>query len=373
MSALQSQQYLNPFLQAAVQRYFAKNNVPLPEEKSESGDIQNDLLSKQKWKMLKSVPGNNSENTWGTMKVINKGLSPLTKGAGIGSKVMDTAKTVAKKIPGVALNAAVPATAAATAIGAGAYGANKLVQGTTNRIQQGINAKVDPVLNDVRGLIQQGQSSLADVQQRVNAASDSFQKLVNTGQRAISPWADMSHSAGSNLAGLFGVQGYNQPQWYQNIVAFLHKLFSGQIFPGRTSTASYTGNTAMNLTPVDALTLAIHGSEQFQKNASAGNTVPDRKLNAHIMLAQEMQKAAEVLLENEKVRHLAKPLQKAAELVNDGYPAKLAVGTATVWNVKLAEQIMSLVGAMAVDLLQQRIERTYNAKVAAYLEAKKKK
>ena len=126
----------------------------------------------------------------------------------------------------------------------------------------------------------------------------------------------------------------------------------------------------MSLTPYAALEIALYGSDP-QKQASAGGIAPDRRLGSHLLLAREMTKTANTLLADEKVKHLAAPLQKAAENVAKGYPAHSAVTAACGGDMKLAEQAKSLIGAMAMDLLQQRIEKTYEAKAAAFLAAKK--
>jgi hypothetical protein len=109
----------NSFLQAAYNRFFAKNNVtpPSTEENKTGTDITNKLWGKQKWKMLKSMPGHNSENTWQSMSMLNKGLSPMAKSAVLGRIGGVASKLLSKPSVGAGIAAGGTATAGALAYG----------------------------------------------------------------------------------------------------------------------------------------------------------------------------------------------------------------------------------------------------------------
>ena len=242
----------------------------------------------------------------------------------------------------------------------------------------------------VQGLAQQGQESLG----RFDQMLDQGNQFLQMGKGAVKPWAGISQHLGGGLAGLLGVQGFNQPQWYQNLMTFLHQLFSGQWGrqgqgqwgqaqgqgqwgqQGQTVTASYNERKGASmdttLTPLTALQLAVLGSEQFQKHAAMGTALPDVKLGAHLLMAKEMRKVAEMLSQEETTRELATLFQQAAEKVAAGYPARAVIQAQAGSNIKLAEQAMPLVGAMAVDLLMKRIDKIYQEKKAELIASKKK-
>jgi len=284
---------LNPFLQKAYERYFANNNADMPENASsaEGTNVAKSLLNKQKWKMLKSIPGNNSGNTWNTMKLVNKGFSPLVKKAGVGSGLRGFAQSLRNSVrnvtPGrataVGVGLGVP-----TVIGAAAYGANRAKQSLQNTAEGMIDKRLAPILNNVEGLTQQGQETLQnlnqqsqEVMQRTNQMLDKGNAFMQMGKDALRPWAGMSGHIGGGLAGMMGVQGFNRPQWLQQIIGFLKNLFRGQWLPGRTATASYfnqEGERDMTVqTPIADLRNTIFGSEQFHKWAEVGKDIPMSK------------------------------------------------------------------------------------------------
>jgi hypothetical protein len=265
-------------------------------------------------------------------------------------------------------------------VGAGALGALGLGGAAAYGGKRYIDHKVDPILKDTRGLIQQGTDTLQNIQQRVNPILDNAEQITNMGQNllqtkndAYRPWLNMSNHFGSGLAGLLGVQGYNQPQWQQSLMAFLRNLFSGQWLSGRTATASYSNprSEKMTTTPTmfQSLQTAIFGSEQFQKLAGAGSDIPDTKTFAHKLISKEMKKVASVL-EESGATVFAGMLKKASKKVKKGCPAKVAMLAQVNNDAKLASQAESVLTAIAGDILSKKIVQTFEEKKAAFLATK---
>jgi len=366
----------NPLIQEAYNRYFLKNNVPPPEpEKDNTGgnDIANSLLSKQKWKMLKSIPGSHSGNTWQTMKAINTGLSPLTKQA--------NAAAAAGRIPWGRIAAGTGIAAAGT--GAAVAGVNHIGNRAENAARDQINQRLDPVLNEGRELIQQIKPVVQSIQNTSDQIGNAANQWGRTGQSvntAIQPYADMLGSFGRGTAGIFGMQGYESPQWYQQLIEFLTNLFRRQPAantneqPPMTKTQSYSyfkkgEMMTRELNSREALYVAINGSEEFQKQASTGVIVPEKPLNAHLALAERMQGIATKLAASEPAREFAVTLQKAAQKVAEGYPAAQTIETCFGRNTKAAEAI-ELVTKIAGELLGEAVADTFNEKRAALLAKK---
>jgi hypothetical protein len=67
----------NPFLRQAVQKYMSKRGVVAqPQETTRNKpNAASPAVNKMKWDVMQRMPGNNG---WDKMKVVNKGLSPLT-------------------------------------------------------------------------------------------------------------------------------------------------------------------------------------------------------------------------------------------------------------------------------------------------------
>jgi hypothetical protein len=175
----------NPFFRRAYRRYFAENNLPVPKEEStDQSDPMNDLRNKQKWKMLKTLPGHRPDSTWTTMKVLNAGLSPSAKSAGWRTKALVGGGLVAG--------------------GAGAFGAyNQLGKTLTNA-----NTTIDTANKALKQVEQTGQS---------------FNDVVK-------PFADTVSSLGHGFAGLLGVQGYNAPDWWNRLRAYCKQWYTSTIY-----------------------------------------------------------------------------------------------------------------------------------------------
>jgi len=85
-----------------------------------------------------------------------------------------------------------------------------------------------------------------------------------------------------------------------------------------------------------------------------------------------MVKAAEFLLPHANTQSLGELLKKAAVKVDEGHPVKTAVFETAGADEKLAMVAGEVVQALAVDILQQKVEATFQRKVAEFQAAKKK-
>lgn len=366
MSALSS---TNPFLQNAIRRYFAKNNLPMPEEDNGTNDLTKNLVDKQKWKMLKTLPGHQPGNTWSTMKVLNKGLSPLTKSAG---GFANNLKPLAK-----------PVLVGAGAVGGGLYVKNKLDQ------------------------------TAKDVQETANTIKQTGQSLNS----AIQPFTDIANHVGSGFAGLLGVNGYKSPEWWQKMRAYCQQWYNlfkpenqytdpergaGNIIdkdlqqqkaqqqvqqivaapgtevslrrsPYAVHTASFNKrDEKMKLTTNQAIRIALDGSEQFHKQASAGTApTPDTVLQSHLRVADSMVAVAEELSKTAEWQPLAQAFRNAAAEVRKGYPAKQAMHAQLGGNEELYKEIVPVLADIGGNLLMQEVQNTYERKVAEFKAGKR--
>ena len=91
--------------------------------------------------------------------------------------------------------------------GAGLYGAHQM------------NSAVNKINNTISGGMETIQNIADNAMNRLDQQVDSLKK---------GPWTDMFGSFGSALAGLFGVKGYAAPNWYNQLIAFLKKMFGHQ-------------------------------------------------------------------------------------------------------------------------------------------------
>ena len=388
----------NSFLQNAHKKRFLQQGMPFPEEESTAGSRLKpaaSLLNKQKWKMLKSLPGKHSGNTWQMMGALNTGLAPMKKNAE-SAEVKEAG--IGKMVPWVLGGGAAAGITAGTA-----YGANKAlgmgknfvkreVKSLNDRIdgvQRDVMNQVTPVLDSAKGVMDQGQQAIGQVRQ----TAQDF-------QNAFKPWADMVSGLGRGLAGTFGMQGYARPQWQRDAANYSRQMYNKATDPetgivgtttryteqqyqqlmdllanlfGRTKQGSYTkeGEIPM-LTTFDAIHIAINGSEQFQKRASATvPNVPDTRLKAHIAVAEEMEKCAEHFSTQPKIQAFTAPFHKAAGMVRKGYPAITAMYESLGRNQKLAEQVVPVLRQIGGTLLGREISKTYQKKAAAHLAKKK--
>ena len=401
----------NSFLQDAHANAYAKKGVPPPDEEGETPGVSTKLLNKQKWKLLETMPGKHSGNTWNMMSTISKGLSPMNKtakwsdipslfssaikslrpkqyspsgfpttGTSVQRGLFDNVADLHEGVPGNGKSAVrtgldrVGAAAqqagahikahpvgyglgaGATALGgAGLYGAHQF--------NKGINKINDTIAGGMQGI----NEAADDVRNQITEAKDQLTK---------GPWTDMANAVGSGLAGLFGMQGYAQPQWYQKLINFLKSIFGqretnkftdSETGAGGVTTASYNfPKTGSMLLPGKALFTAINGSSQFRKQAAAGQEiVPEQVLNAHLRVADMMEKAAEMMQKSAEYRPFAEPFTNAAKWVRQGYPAKLAMAHELCGSKCLTAKADEVLNTIGAELLGQAIVGTLVKKTAS--------
>ena len=366
----------NSFLQEAHADYFAKHGVPPPGEEEKAPGISPQLLNKQKWKILKTMPGKHQGNTWPMMSAISKGLAPMNKSAGfkisiprLGGQRLTTPPSTFRKT----LDNATQQTwdhlkahrkgygISTVAVGAGLYGDHQLHKAVNN------------VNNTISGGMETIQNTADNAMNRLDQQVDSLKR---------GPWTDMFGSFGSALAGLFGVKGYAAPNWYNRLIAFLKKMF-GQQEPnkftdpetgtGGVTTASYDlkKKGSMFLPANQALITAINGSPQFQKQAAAGKElVPEQVLNAHIRVADMMEKAAAMMQDSAEYRSFADSFIRASQQVRQGYPAKLAMYRELCGSRSLTAKANEVLDTIGAELLGQAIQATLAKKTASFFAKK---
>jgi hypothetical protein len=221
--------------------------------------------------------------------------------------------------------------------------------------------------NEIKNTVTQGKEDIQnEIAQGRDAALNEIQKFTST---AKNPFMAIANQFGGGLAGMMGIGNYASPQWYSKLVQFLYNLFGKQA-PDRFNnvTASYTKEGSA-LTTYAALDLALHGSNHYHKQASAGEIIPDRTSGAHICLAIEMEKLANYFASQKDLRYLALPFFDTAEKVREGHPAKVAMFE-RLGNEHLAEQACAATQTIAADILGREIVRTLNQKTAELLAKK---
>ena len=388
----------NSFLQNAHKKRFLQQGVPVPEEEEGESNVANksvaSLMGKQKWKMLKNIPGKHSGNTWQMMGFLNKGMTPMNKSAeGLTIKVA--------KIPWGQL-------------GKGALSMGKnFGKNTIKEVKQRPVSTVGLPLGGYYLYSQMGnkvdniQNHLGGMGESISGAANEMGDLAREGRAAINdfrngvkPWQDMLGGIGRGIAGTFGMQGYNRPQWQQNAFNSGQQMYNKATDPetgivgvvnqqvqqkyqqfiewlaqlmektsAMPTTASGTKEAGLTIrTPFAALQIALNGSEQFQKQASAN--APDTLLKAHLSLADEMEKCAGYFLTQEIVRPFAIPFRKAADMVRQGYPAKTAMFVCLGKNEKLAAPTHQVLHRMAAEVLMREVSKTYQRKEAEQLKKK---
>ena len=401
----------NEFLQDARRRYFAKRGIELPKEETNSGEngsMASALANKQKWKMLKNMPGKHSGNTWQAMGVLNKGLPSMGKTAAGGvamgamrgaarTRVPTSTQRRVATSPTATQPAAAPGRNYAkdygvpTAMGAGLIGTNMHASHLADKAMNRTENMIGNVNNQWMGLAERG------IDQGVNA----FNQQAENFRQTIDPLANLNRGLSAIGTGLMSIPGilknkYNSlaqqiqnPQtdpnadlgmtwWEQNQQMMrrrrrqmeLEQLLNQGQEPWKM--AGYSPKQRNMRTTFDALQVALNGSEQFQKSASAGEKeTPDTLLRAHLRFADEMEKAAEYFATQENARPFAKPFKEAAAMVRKGYPAKTAMGKVLRAEQKLAAQATPVLERMASELLKREVARSYQKKVAAHLAEKK--
>ena len=341
-------QSTNPLLQDAYDRYFLRHHVPPPEE--EQGTTSSKaLMDKQKWKMLKMMPGKHQGNTWMMMGALNKGLSPATKSA----EVKEARLGALKKGLLVAGGTAAAGTAGYTALNA------------------------NSLMNRAGNFLDESKQQVSDLTNKLQNVADQGQQFIQSQQGAAKPWTDMLNHVGGGLAGLLGVQGYNKPQWYQNFVNWLQKIFSSGQYNQFTNPETGVGgaNTKAGemtmLKNAEAVNIALNGSPQFQKQASAdGDIEPDQLLQAHMVVAAEMESMAGVMSAKPQTLSYAHAFKEAAAHVRRGYPAKSAVLVSLGGSKKLAEVANRVLEGIGRSIIERAVMDTFQRKVAEY-QAKK--
>jgi hypothetical protein len=92
----------NPFLKRVWRNRFAREGVPFPDEKTnpQTSAANRSLINKKKWSMARLLPGSNNYNTWNTMSLLNKGLSPLLKTGNLPGALAKAWQTVGRVFRG---------------------------------------------------------------------------------------------------------------------------------------------------------------------------------------------------------------------------------------------------------------------------------
>jgi len=365
----------NSLLQEAYDRYRAQHGVPPQEEAKPTGDtaIQG-LMNKQKWKMLKTMPGKTNNNTWPMMSLLSKGLSPVTKSATLlpssFEKGADAKSTALKGGLNYAKRNALPLTTAGGAITAGG-----LSLYNTGRVSNALSDLKD-ISDTGKGVIDEGKGFMREMR-------DGFRPLF-----------DVLGHFGRGTAGLVGTPGYDRPQWYHNLMAQIYRLYGREYNPYLHSNNKYmdpdfgTGAAQAKLmqqqaekmssfpeqrmTACEAIRIALHGSEQFQKQASTDREpVPDMVLNSHLYLAAEMEKAAGIMETVENAKPFVPFFLAAAEKVRKGYPARPTLTACFGEHTKLADYVLPILDGTAIGLLDKCVQTVADA-VMKEAEAKKK-
>ena len=109
------------------------------------------------------------------------------------------------------------------------------------------------------------------------------------------------------------------------------------------------------LTTREQLEIAIHGSPQFHAKAAAtsGDLSPDQKLDAHKELADELTR-------------LGTLLNKTAEYVQGGFPARMALSQLTTneqYDPDYAEKLASVIDATGELVLRNHVFQTFQQKI----------
>jgi hypothetical protein len=337
-------QSTNPLLQDAYDRYFLRHHVPPPEEE-QGTTSEKALMDKQKWKMLKMMPGQHQGNTWMMMGALNKGLAPATKSAEVKEARLGA---VQKGLLGVG------GTAAAGTVGYTAHNANNL-------------------MNRAGNFIDESKQQIGDLTNKIQNVADQGQQFIQSQQNATRPWTDMLNQVGGGLAGLLGVQGYNKPQWYQSFVNWLQKIFSSGQYNKFTNPETGVGGADTKLgemtmiTNVEAVNIALNGSPLFQKQASAdGEIAPDQPLQSHLVVADEMESMAGVMSSQPQTLSYAHAFKEAAAHVRRGYPAKSAVLVSLGGSKKLAEVADRILEGIGQSIIERVVMDSFQQKVAEY-------
>jgi hypothetical protein len=127
------------------------------------------------------------------------------------------------------------------------------------------------------------------------------------------------------------------------------------------------------LTAKDAILIALNGSAEFaQKLASADQDIrPDRVLNSHLVIADRLEKYADVIQVQQPDNISVPMLREAAEKVKMGLPVKAAMYVAAGGSVPIANKLAGAADIIGEELLAECIQATYQKKVAEFIQKKK--
>jgi len=123
----------------------------------------------------------------------------------------------------------------------------------------------------------------------------------------------------------------------------------------------------MMLTNVEAVNIALNGSPQFQKQASAdGEIFPDQLLRSHVVVADEMESMAGVMSSQPQTLSYAHAFKEAAAHVRRGYPAKSAILVSLGGSKKLAEVANRGLEGIGQSIIERAVMESFQRKVAEY-------
>jgi hypothetical protein len=129
-----------------------------------------------------------------------------------------------------------------------------------------------------------------------------------------------------------------------------------------------------NMTPKDALNIAINGSDAYrQKVASAAPNTPlqpDTALNVHAIMQNELVKTANAIREETPDAPIIETLNKIAEYIGKGYPANVAASYVVGNDRALCDKLAGFFTDTGNALLQKFVVADYQNRLKAYKEQK---